>query len=64
MIEHASAESQAVSMPRSATARAVNEALQRFLASPSVSNKVAAVVALQALFAEIDPSSRCEAGPS
>lgn len=35
-------------------ASAVNKALHQFLRAPSVSNKVATLVALQALFAEVD----------
>ena len=41
------------------SASAVDRALQQFLQSPSVSNKVAAMVALQALFAEVEGRHAC-----
>ena len=42
-----------------ASTNAVNRALQQFLQSPSVSNKVAAMVALQAYFAEVEGRQTC-----
>lgn len=42
--------------------RMASEAVSKFLVAPSVSNKVAAVVALQAYFAEVELTARCEAG--
>jgi len=42
--------------------RAASEAIRKFLIAPSVSNKVAAVVALQAYFAEVEQSASCETG--
>lgn len=36
------------------SAHAVSQALQQFLQAPSVSNKVATMVALQAYFAEVE----------
>ncbi|HYD78495.1 MAG TPA: hypothetical protein VEC06_01700 [Paucimonas sp.] len=44
-----------------AAAGAVNDALDKFLVAPSVSNRVAAVVALQAYFAQIEQRAGREA---
>lgn len=42
-----------------ASTHAVNQALQQFLQAPSVSNKVATMVALQAYFAEVEGRRNC-----
>jgi hypothetical protein len=42
-----------------ASANAVNRALQQFMQSPSISNKVAAMVALQAYFEEVESRHAC-----
>lgn len=44
----------AAATAQTTTATEVNEALRRFMASPSLSNKIAAITAMQALFAEMD----------
>ena len=51
--------SHAATTVQTTTATEVNDALRRFMASPSLSNKIAAITAMQALFAEMD---RAEAG--
>jgi hypothetical protein len=50
-----------VFLPTTTTGHAVCDALRKFLSAPSTSNKVAAVVALQAYFAEVERTSACEA---
>lgn len=45
---------QPLSFPPTTAGHAVDEALRRFSSAPTVSNKVAAITALRAYFAEIE----------
>jgi hypothetical protein len=53
------ASEQPIFLPTTMTGHAAGDALRKFIAAPSTSNKVAAVVALQAYFAEVERAADC-----